>query len=141
MVGYRWYDEKKIEAALPIRIRAVVHDISSTATWRFPRRPSSLPRRRSPLISTSPTQDRAPGTEVAQVYLALPSLPDVPQPPRQLKGFARVTVDAGKTAHAHVTLDARAFSYWDVATPRLESRAGYLHRLRWRFVPRLAAQG
>ena len=53
---------------------------------------------------------------MAQVYAGLPSLPDVHQPPRQLKGFARIEVDLGQTAHARVTLDARAFSYWDVAT-------------------------
>ncbi len=54
------------------------------------------------------------GAEVAQVYVGLPSLPGVPQPPRQLKGFARVSVAPGQTVHAQVKLDARAFSYWDV---------------------------
>jgi beta-glucosidase len=53
---------------------------------------------------------------VAQIYVSLPSLPNVPQPPRQLKGFSRVELAAGQTSHVTMTLDARAFSYWDVAT-------------------------
>ena len=56
------------------------------------------------------------GAEVAQVYLGVPALPGVDQPPRKLAGFTRVSVEPGKTTHASVTLDARAFSYWDVAT-------------------------
>jgi beta-glucosidase len=52
---------------------------------------------------------------VAQVYVGLPSLPGAPQPPRQLKGFARVSVAPGGVAHAGVALDARAFSDWDTA--------------------------
>jgi beta-glucosidase len=56
------------------------------------------------------------GAEVAQLYVGLPSLPNVPQPPRQLKGFRRVELDAGETANVILTLDARALSYWDVTS-------------------------
>jgi beta-glucosidase len=56
------------------------------------------------------------GAEVAQVYVAMPALPNVPQPPRQLKGFRRVQLAAGQTAHVTIALDARSFSYWDAVT-------------------------
>jgi beta-glucosidase len=48
-----------------------------------------------------------------QVYVGLPSLPNIPQPPRQLKGFQRVELSAGLSAAVTVQLDARSFSYWD----------------------------
>ena len=56
------------------------------------------------------------GAEVAQLYVGLPSLPNVPQPPRQLKGFRRVELAAGESAHVTITLDARALSYWDATS-------------------------
>jgi beta-glucosidase len=48
--------------------------------------------------------------------VGLPSLPGVDQPPRQLKGFTRISVSAGKIGHASIVLDSRAFCYWDIAT-------------------------
>ena len=51
-----------------------------------------------------------------QVYISLPGQPDVPQPPKQLKGFKRVELAAGASAPVSITLDARSFSYWDSKT-------------------------
>src|SRR5437016_8022154 len=56
------------------------------------------------------------GTDVAQLYLGLPSLPPAaPQPPRALKGFARVDLAPGESTRVQIVLDARAFSYWNAA--------------------------
>ena len=38
------------------------------------------------------------GTAVPELYLGLPSLPGVPQPPRQLKAFAKVKLAPGASA-------------------------------------------
>ncbi|MGC2421376.1 MAG: glycoside hydrolase family 3 C-terminal domain-containing protein [Candidatus Acidiferrales bacterium] len=54
------------------------------------------------------------GSEVAELYVGLPSTDDVPEPPRQLKGFDKVNLKPGETRHVRLALDARAFSYWDV---------------------------
>ena len=54
------------------------------------------------------------GAEVAQLYVSDPSA-RVERPERELKGFAKVRLDPGKTQHVTLTLDARAFSYWDEA--------------------------
>ena len=51
---------------------------------------------------------------MAQVYVADPQ-GNVPEPPKQLKGFARVTLKLGETQHVTVTLDPRAFAYYDAA--------------------------
>jgi beta-glucosidase len=52
------------------------------------------------------------GAEVAQLYISDPSA-QVDRPERELKGFAKVRLDPGATQHVTISLDARAFSYWD----------------------------
>jgi len=52
------------------------------------------------------------GAEVAQLYVSDPSA-QVDRPERELKGFAKVRLDPGETRHVTISLDARAFSYWD----------------------------
>jgi hypothetical protein len=52
------------------------------------------------------------GAETAQVYVGqLPT--SVPTPPKQLAGFAKVTVDPDARERVTVTLERRAFSYFD----------------------------
>ena len=52
------------------------------------------------------------GAEVAQLYVSDPSA-QVDRPERELKGFAKVRLAPGETRHVTLTLDTRAFSYWD----------------------------
>jgi beta-glucosidase len=54
------------------------------------------------------------GAEVAQLYVSDPSA-TVSRPERELKGFEKVRLAPGETKHVTLTLDARAFSYWDEA--------------------------
>jgi beta-glucosidase len=56
------------------------------------------------------------GTEIAQVYVGRLPTSAVDTPVRQLAGWARATLDPGASERVTVTLDKRAFSYWDVAT-------------------------
>ena len=113
LVGYRWYDSKKIEPLYPFG-----YGLSYT-TFTY----SNLKLSSDALSTSNPTltiefdlknTGTKDGTEVAQVYVEMPAQPDVVQPPRQLKGFTRLPTAAGKTSHGQVTLDARSFSYWDV---------------------------
>jgi beta-glucosidase len=52
------------------------------------------------------------GAEVAQLYISDPSA-KVSRPERELKGFEKVRLAPGETKHVTLSLDARAFSYWD----------------------------
>ena len=52
------------------------------------------------------------GAEVAQLYVSDPSA-KVKRPERELKGFEKVRLAPGETKHVTLSLDARAFSYWD----------------------------
>ena len=54
------------------------------------------------------------GADVAQVYIGETN-PKLPRPAKELKGFARVELAPGETKHVTVPLDARAFTYYDVA--------------------------
>jgi beta-glucosidase len=54
------------------------------------------------------------GAEVAQLYVSDPSA-KATRPERELKGFQKVRLAPGETRHVTLTLDARAFSYWDEA--------------------------
>jgi len=61
----------------------------------------------------SNTGDRA-GAEVAQVYVA-DDHSKIARPAKELKGFAKVTLQPGETKHVSVNLDARSFAYFDAA--------------------------
>jgi beta-glucosidase len=58
------------------------------------------------------TGDRA-GAEVAQVYVA-DTHSEVPRPPKELKGFAKVHLEPGETQRVTIGLDRRSFAYYDV---------------------------
>jgi beta-glucosidase len=50
------------------------------------------------------------GAEVAQVYVGQPSSSG--EPPKNLRGFSRASLNPGQTQHVSVTLDARSFQSW-----------------------------
>ena len=52
------------------------------------------------------------GSEVVQCYVA-PVSPRLARPPKELKAFGKVALDAGETAVVDLVLDDRAFAYWD----------------------------
>ncbi len=53
------------------------------------------------------------GAEVAEVYVG-DSHASVPRPVKELRGFARINLKPGQTQRVMLTLDRRAFSYYDV---------------------------
>jgi beta-glucosidase len=63
------------------------------------------------------------GAEVAQVYVH-DGHARVPRPPKELKGFAKVRLEAGESRRVTVELGPRAFSYYDVASGGWRAEAG-----------------
>jgi beta-glucosidase len=52
------------------------------------------------------------GAEVAEVYVG-EERASVPRPVKELKGFSKVFLNPGQTKHVSVTLDRRAFAFYD----------------------------
>ena len=53
-----------------------------------------------------------PGKETAQLYVR-PRGPSVDRPVKELKGFAKIDLSPGERRRVTLTLDARAFAFWD----------------------------
>jgi beta-glucosidase len=56
---------------------------------------------------------RRAGAEVAELYVG-DTHASVPRPVKELKGFAKITLEPGETKPITLTLDRRAFSFYDV---------------------------
>jgi beta-glucosidase len=54
------------------------------------------------------------GAEVAQVYVA-PAAPGLPRPPKELKGFQKISLGPGKEKTVTLDLDRRSFAFFDPA--------------------------
>ncbi len=123
-VGYRHYDENNIQPQFPFG-----YGLSYT---KFSHRNLNLSHRNRPphtLYFKTPESDfdkpvldvdfditntgDRPGEDVAELYLGLPSTPEIPQPPRELKHFVKVPLQPGQTAHIRLELDGRSLACWD----------------------------
>jgi len=63
------------------------------------------------------------GAEVVQVYVGDKHAP-VARPPKELKGFVKVSLKPGESKRAQVTLNRRAFSYYDAAAKQWTAAPG-----------------
>lgn len=62
------------------------------------------------------------GTETIQVYIKDPT--DADGPLKSLKAYQRVTVKAGQTTNAVITLDSKSFELFDAATNTVRTKGG-----------------
>ncbi len=104
-VGYRWYDAKGIAPLYPFG-----HGLSYT-TFGYDKLKVTKARQGWTVTAKVSNTGKVAGDEVAQLYLSMPAAAG--EPPRQLRGFARVSLQPGKSATVEFPLDARALSYWD----------------------------
>jgi beta-glucosidase len=63
------------------------------------------------------------GAEVAQIYVS-DTHAGVPRPPKELKGFAKVTLKPGESRRVAVRLDRRSLSYYDAASKQWRAEPG-----------------
>ena len=108
-VGYRGYDKSGVKPLFPFG-----YGLSYTtfAYKNLTVSPSTSAGIVEVHFDVTNTGSRA-GAEIAQVYVG-DRHSSVPRPKKELKGFAKVNLEAGETRQATVTLDRRAFSYYDV---------------------------
>jgi beta-glucosidase len=112
-VGYRWYDAEGIEPLFPFGFGL------SYTTFAFRGvtvAPPATANDHYTVAADVTNTGRREGAEVAQVYVAFPDAAG--EPPKQLKGFEKVSLRPGQTRHLTFKLDRRAFSIWDSAAQR-----------------------
>lgn len=108
-MGYRSYDARNITPLFPFGFGLSYTTFSYSHLRLTPDHRDKVKVR----FDVTNTGHRA-GAEVAQVYVGMPS--STGEPPRQLKGFEKLNLQPGQTGHASITLDARAFQYWNTST-------------------------
>ncbi len=111
-VGYRHFDQEHIQPLFPFG-----YGLSYT-TFGFGNLAISPEKVKNPAnlmvtvdFDMTNTGKRA-GEEVAQLYVGFPSSKRIPQPPEQLKRFAKIMMQPGETRHIHFELDERALACW-----------------------------
>jgi beta-glucosidase len=113
-MGYRWYDARTLPVRFPFG-----HGLSyATFEIGTPALSSTTFVSGSPItvsVSVANTGDRR-GCEVVQCYVA-PASARLTRPPKELKGFAKVTLDPGESTTVTIELDDRSFAYWDPGDP------------------------
>ena len=63
------------------------------------------------MSATVTNTGKVAGSDVAQLYLDDPAASG--EPPRQLKGFQKVTLQPGQSTTVHFTLSGHDLSYWN----------------------------
>ena len=109
LVGYRWYDTRRLDVAFPFGhgltyttfgyddVSVQVHGSGADVTLDVDVRVTNLGARA--------------GAEVVQVYVRDPQA-GVVRPARELKAFTKLTLGPGESTTASFTLTARDLSYW-----------------------------
>ncbi len=106
-VGYRGYDARDIEPLFPFG-----HGLSYT-TFEYGEPSVTVEGSHSVTLQVDVTNTgpRA-GGEVVQCYVRDVES-SVDRPPKELRGFTKVSLEPGETATARIVLDGHAFSYYD----------------------------
>ena len=110
-VGYRYYDRKKMDVLFPFG-----HGLSYT-TFAYTNLRLSADRIRDTdtltvSVDVTNTGKRA-GKTVVQLYVGDREC-EVFRPVRELKDFAKISLEPGETKTVTFTLSKRAFAYWNV---------------------------
>jgi len=106
-VGYRGYDASGTDVAFPFG-----HGLSYTSFGYSDLSVSSSDAGLAVALTVTNTGERA-GREVAQAYVSVPGS-KVVRVPRELKGFAAVTLEPGESRRVEIAVSADELAYWSV---------------------------
>lgn len=120
LVGYRWFDAKKIEPAFPFG-----HGLSYT-TFKYSGLklvpadgPNGIVTAQFEIENTG----KVAGAEVAELYVH-ENHPSVIRPEKELKGFRKIFLKPGEKQTVIIPLDQRAFAFYDPAKADWVAEAG-----------------
>ena len=106
MVGYRWYEYKKI----PVRF-AFGHGLSYTTFTYSDLRSEKVAEQKVKCSFAMTNNGKRAGIDVAQLYVSDPHC-SVPRPPQELKGFQKVRLAPGESKRVTIELGPEAFRFW-----------------------------
>lgn len=112
-VGYRYYRTAGVPVAFPFG-----HGLSYTQFAYSDLHADA----HSATLTVTNTGDRA-GAEIVQLYVAKPNA-EIFRPAQELKAFAKVQLAAGESKTVTLTLDDKAFRYWNTRTDSWEVEGG-----------------
>ncbi len=116
LVGYRWYDAQGIAPLFPFGFGLAY------TTFGFSGLSATTQGDGAVVRFTLQNTGARRGADTAQVYVGMPA--STGEPPRQLKGFAKVWLDPGQARTLSIPLDASAFAHWDTASGQWVISAG-----------------
>lgn len=120
LVGYRWFDAKKIEPLFPFG-----YGLSYT-TFKYSRLKLVRAADKDGIVTAQfeiKNTGKVAGAEVAELYIQ-PTRPSVTRPVRELKGFKKIFLQPGEKQTVSIPLDQRAFAFYDPAKPGWVAEAG-----------------
>ena len=112
-IGYRYYETAHVPVRYPFG-----YGLSYT-TFAY----SDLKADADKVTFTITNTGSRAGAEIAQLYVAKADAA-VFRPEKELKGFAKVFLQAGERKTVTIPLDDKAFRYWNVKTDRWETEGG-----------------
>jgi beta-glucosidase len=110
LVGYRWFDTRKIEPLFPFGFGLSYTRFEYSNLRLIPGKDA----RDSVVTAEFDVQNvgtRA-GAEVAQLYVQ-DEKPRLPRPVKELKGFRKILLKAGEKQTVSISLDRGAFAFYD----------------------------
>jgi beta-glucosidase len=114
-VGYRGYEKNKVTPLFPFGY-GLSYTTFKFANLKVEQDSAGGEVHATASFDVTNTGSRK-GAEVAQLYVGEDHA-KVARPVRELKGFERIELSPGETGHVSIPLDARSFSYYDVAAKK-----------------------
>jgi beta-glucosidase len=110
LVGYRWFDAKKIEPLFPFGYGLSYTTFKYSGLKLMPDNDTNNPTVTVQFDITN--TGKREGAEAAEIYVQELN-PSVTRPVKELKSFAKVSLQPGEKQTVSLELDRRAFAFYD----------------------------